>query len=392
MTGKNVKLNSWKRFLKTYNNKSTRKLYKNSLKKFFQFHYDETIDLEEVADQYLNSDRDFELDVIDFFNNINGEYSPKYIAVMRSAIRIFLEDNEIELPKRTWRRLAKSNPVYTIQEDRPPTRDELKKIFRFLPLHGKGIFLIMLSGGTRIGETLKIKPSDIDWNSEPLRIKLRGEYTKNKYPRDVFVSREAREVLEQWMESRDDYIKQRESKHYAKSSRRFNKQVFPMHRDTALVIWRNALRKAGLDDKDENTGVSILRPHTLRKYFRTHHGADVEVKEILMGHNGYLTKSYVRYTTDELREAYQKGMYGVEIFYDSKEINTLKDRIGELETQQTSMMAMVKTLFENNPNANVEMARFFVWYDEVFQRRLPDERRGITNDQLDAVYAEVLNR
>jgi integrase len=100
--------------------------------------------------------------------------------------------------------------------------------------------------------------------------------------------------------------------------------VFPFHKNTALNIWRRALVKEGLDDKCPNTGTVKLRPHTLRKYFRTYHGASVEVKEMLMGHRGYLTDQYVRYTVDDLRKAYKLGVSGVEIYGDSKQKELVK--------------------------------------------------------------------
>jgi hypothetical protein len=120
----------------------------------------------------------------------------------------------------------------------------------------------------------------------------------------------------------------------------------------------------------------------LRKYFRTYHGAPVEIKEVIMGHEGYLTGSYVRYTVEELREAYEKGMYGVEIFTDSQEMNTLKNSINQLEEQQKSLSSKVRGMFEENPNANFEMAKFFVWWNEVFSRRVDS---GITEKQLEHI-------
>ncbi len=136
------------RFLMNYPNKSTKRLYKQSLTKYFKYHYGEDCDLPSVVDQYFQSERDWELDLVNYYTEAIPLWSPKYLALQRAAIRLFLEEYEIIIPKRTWRRLAKQKPVYTIQEDRLPTKEELKQIFNHLPLNGKAVFFIMLSAGT----------------------------------------------------------------------------------------------------------------------------------------------------------------------------------------------------------------------------------------------------
>jgi integrase len=165
-----------------YPNKTTRRLYSESVRKFLEFLFGSGCNVKEEADRYVNSERDYELDVMHYFNDAINKWSPKYLGLQRAAIKLFLEEYDITIPRRTWRRIAKQKPIYTIQEDRLPTRDELRRIFRHLPLHGKALFFIMLSGGTRIGETRRLRLQDIDWDSDPLLIKLPGEITKNKYP------------------------------------------------------------------------------------------------------------------------------------------------------------------------------------------------------------------
>ena len=93
------------------------------MKKFFEFLFGKECNLQTEADLYVNSERDFELDVVHYFNDALRKWSPKYLALQRAVIGLFLEEYEIDVPKRTWRRLAKQKPVYTIQEDRLPTRD-----------------------------------------------------------------------------------------------------------------------------------------------------------------------------------------------------------------------------------------------------------------------------
>jgi hypothetical protein len=51
------------RFLMYYPNKSTKRLYRQSLEKYFQYYYGQNCNTHTVADEYIYSDKDFELDV-----------------------------------------------------------------------------------------------------------------------------------------------------------------------------------------------------------------------------------------------------------------------------------------------------------------------------------------
>jgi integrase len=385
-----IRQNVLNRFFSFYDKKNTIRLYKRAISLFLQNIYGDDCNVEKSADKYINSDRDNELDLANYVSFLNEKYSPKTVASYRHAVTAFLYDNDIQISKRVLKRIARQNKTYTITNDKPPAKEQIRKILRYLPLKGKALFLSMLSSGMRIVEALKIELEDIDWESVPLKIQLKGNYTKSRKPRIIFVSNEAKETILQWLDYREEYMEFASTKNFQPSKRKellYEKRLFPFSRPTASSMWRRALKKAGLSKRNKETGFFIHRPHTLRKYFRTYHGAPVEIKEVIMGHEGYLTGSYVRYAVEELREAYEKGMYGVEVFTDSLEMNTLKERIKQLEEQQKSLSSKVRGMFEEDPNANVEMAKFFVWWNEIFSRRVDT---SVNEEQLDNII-KILN-
>jgi len=85
-------------------------------------------------------------------------------------------------------------------------------------------------------------------------------------------------------------------------------RVFPFSDTNVYKMWIIALEKTGLYSKDRKTGRTQLRIHQLRKYFRSQLalGCPVDVVEVLMGHEGYLTDAYRRLPTKQLAEYYSK--------------------------------------------------------------------------------------
>ena len=86
-------------------------------------------------------------------------------------------------------------------------------------------------------------------------------------------------------------------------------RLFPFSMTVVLHLWHNALDRAGLNGKDRETQRLKYRIHGLRKFFRSQLATaiPVDIVEALMGHEGYLTGEYRRYTEEELGEYYLKG-------------------------------------------------------------------------------------
>ncbi len=96
-----------------------------------------------------------------------------------------------------------------------------------------------------------------------------------------------------------------------------------MTKSAVRIRWNKLLEHAGLDKRDRNTGYREIHLHTLRKYFRTHmaNTCSRDAVELLLGHAGYLTNSYVRITKEELAKEYKNSMHKLRgIFEIQKEL------------------------------------------------------------------------
>lgn len=121
-----------------------------------------------------------------------------------AAVRTLLLENGVELPALFWRRLRgrrKGSRVLLI--DKMPSNSELRRILTHMDVKGKALFLVLASSGMRIGEALKLRLGDLELDRELAKISIRGEYTKTGNPRIAFISREAKEALEEWLKLRE---------------------------------------------------------------------------------------------------------------------------------------------------------------------------------------------
>jgi integrase len=222
--------------------------------------------------------------------------------------------------------------------DRVPSNAELKMILNYVPLQGKALYLTLASSGMRIGETLKLKVSDLDLQERPSLAMVRGEYTKSGNSRRAYISSEAREAVEAWLKVRERYMNAAARRHYGKS-RGNDARVFPFSNNVAYEMWYNSMKKAGLYKEDPATGHSTLHPNVLRKFFRTRLGGviPVDVVEALMGHEGYLTEAYRRYSQEDLAEFYKKGEYTLAVFSNAGDLAKVRK---ELEESSRAMQDM----------------------------------------------------
>ena len=350
-----------KTFLSNYQNQNTKRNLRVSITNYFEAMYGEAKrkQLDNLAEKYFNENRDYEKDVEAFLNHLNGS-APLTIKLKISNVKTFLLENNVELPQKFWRKInrrIKGSRALTL--DRIPTSDELKKLLLHMPIQGKATFLTLESSGMRIGELLQSHIDDLYLNEEPARIQLRGEITKTGNPRHIFFSREAEEALTEWLKVREDYLKSAVGKSHLYDKDADDNRIFPFDSSTAYSIWGKALHKSGLNGKDKSTGREKIHPHTLRKFFRTRLGAagiPIDVVEALMGHEGYLTEVYRRYTLEDLRKFYLKGESALLVFTEAQEVTKLRQEVEERnKSLQTNFIKLsTKNLTLENKLARME--------------------------------------
>jgi integrase len=315
------------RFLDTFGSESTKTAYRWALRLFFDSVYARAAkesaeeDLDGLADRYFTEARNYKADMAKFLSTIKGR-PPKSVGLALSTVRTFMMENEVEIPDLFWRRLRRRRKgARALTIDRVPTNLQLRKILEHMPIQGRALFLVLSSSGMRIGETLKLEVADLQLDTDPARADIHGNDSKSGNSRIAFVSSEAKNATEEWLKVRKEYIEAAVLKsHLNKKSNRDNR-LFPFASSTASLIWRNALRKADLLEKDRSTDRLTFHPHVLRKFFRTRMGTVIpqDVVEALIGWEGQLRAVYRRFTAEQLGEFYKAGEASVLLFSNTEE-------------------------------------------------------------------------
>ena len=351
----------------------TRQTYEINLKQFFTWVHCSP------EDYLLKDKKEIQEDIKQYWLYIKKKYTPKYTRNSKlNSVRQYLIEYEIELPTVFWKRLRKPSDrgAMAATLDRSPTRYELRKIILEGKPIARALFLMAYSSGMRIGELLKITFDDIDLDYTPTKISIRAEYTKTGDPRTVFISDEATDALKKFLKERDQWIKTAESrlqklqahpnyKQKLDTTKLESNRIFPITRQTASQYWNTMLDRSNLDKQDPTTSIRVLHLHCLRKFFRTNMAKPLglDVTECLLGHRGYLTEAYRRYSIKDLADMYQDSQKVLSIYTEEttditevdkeiqelKNINQQKDQqIQELRNQMQMLMAKILSIDDQN--------------------------------------------
>jgi integrase len=321
-------------FIGIYPKLNTKKNYRSGIYTFLDYIYGsvragkvvkehERAKYEDVGARYLAEERDYLNDLIGFIGNMNGK-PPATIKIRVTAVKEWLNFHGVEFSQRELKtlrhRIPRAKGAWTVESEYDT--EVLKKILAHTDEKGSALLLTLASSGMRIGEALNIKLNDVDLTADPPEIIVRGEYTKSEETRVVFISKEAKAAVDEWLNVRDAYLRAalNKTKGFVKKvkvnpKKETDDRLFPFSDGVVRELWGRALTKAGLDGKDTSTGRLKYRVHGLRKFFRSQLALScpLDIVEALMGHEGYLTNAYRRYTRKQMGEYYLKAEHHVTV-------------------------------------------------------------------------------
>jgi len=323
-----------KHWLGEFSNKNTKRQYLSAMRLFKK-----NLEIEDLG-KYIKSEPDAATDIRRFI--VSMEDKPKKsLLTYTTILKVFYQDNGVVLDDNKWKKLRRRGfiPKHARAEtrDKKPTIQQLKKILNYMDVKGRSMVLFLLSSGARIGETLQLQHEDFNLEADPPRAFIRGEYTKGGVgQRTVYFSYEARDAIKDWVKIKAKTGKRDGSTHE-------DERVFSWGLFTARDMWNRAIAKVGIDFKDKKTGRRIYHLHSLRKFFRTKIGLDLDVTHALMGHVEYLDESYLRQDGEEIAEAYLEAMPNVSVYaVESSEIKDLVQENEDLRKRLEKMEIMIR--------------------------------------------------
>ena len=308
--------------------------YRCFLKKFLNLYVDGN-SLEEMVDKYFGVKRNWMEDLDHFFATIMDR-SPGFRVQAYTVLKTTFLYQNIDLPERFWKILRKRlGPRTQLVEDYIPSIGDLRKIVLNAPPLLKTIVLVLVSTGARVGEILKINLKDLDL--EHKKIILLPEYTKNRRKRTLFLTEEAANTLKIWLKMRERYLEKKSNKKFCKKYGAIDGgRVFPVHYNVVMYSWNRLLKKLGYKARRHEFTL-----HNIRKWFRTRLGPHIpiDIVEALMGHEGYLTKSYRKYSDMELEKYFREKCEPLlTIFEDLEEKIRLEKKLEEKDAEMREIL------------------------------------------------------
>jgi integrase len=193
------------KFIKTVTirNKNTARQYHLRLSLFAKFIEEKyKIDLDKFLLQLKNKKFD-PYDILNdycIFLQSNYNIGPITFRDKIITVKTFLEYNDIEISPRKFK-LKVRLPKTILKHKEAIDKEDIIKILNGCPdLRIKTYVMLLASTGLRATEALSIRLKDLDLESNFAKLNIRGEYTKTKVDRYVFLTREMVEQLKIWID------------------------------------------------------------------------------------------------------------------------------------------------------------------------------------------------
>lgn len=310
-------------YVAKYSNPSSGAGYKGAIESFLRCTYGlkkedrKNHDYEALLVQYLNDkNRKHSEDIKAFSVYLikNSKSKQSVRQVLTYAVK-FLKAQGVVILQDFVQDIKRETKGGSATIDETLTNEIICKILQGADVRNRAIFLVAASSGLRIGELLSLSMKDINLDSNPVRLIVRADKSKNKHARFTFITTEAKDAVQAWLKNKDSYLKQ-SAKHNqnliaagVKTApvKTDSDLLFPVTDSSVNAAWESCLIKAGLHAKGESKSFKF---HSLRKFFysRLSMALPEKLVQALVGHNGYLDGSYLRITPEYAACEYLKVM------------------------------------------------------------------------------------
>lgn len=231
-----------------------------------------------------------------------------------SYIKPFLRRNGIEVDDEQVKKCLEKTPKYLRKGVKS---EEIAKVVIHCEKMVKAIVMLQATSGMRISEILKLKKGDFE-RKDRWQINIKAENTKTREQRITYISEEASEYVEPFLEGKSE------------------EKVFDISKSGVVAHLSKAVKRAGLGRKYDHSGCLEITSHSFRAFFITQMGkAEGFFGHAMSGHAHYM-KEYDRYSPEEILEKYIEFEDNIKIF--NRENNIKDKKISELQKQVEDLL------------------------------------------------------
>jgi integrase len=315
-------------------NKSTAVKYNERLKKFEAFVSDNyNSGIEDVVKRITNG----KMDAYDVLSNYilylkeksNNSVSPITLKNSVITIKSFLEYSDIDISPRKFKLKVRLPKVVRRNKEALSKEDVVDILNACSDIRLKTYVMFLAAGGFRAVEALSVRIKDLDLESKPARVFVRGEYTKTKTVRNVFLTGEVTQQLSSWLAYKyrkrrmcykcqnDDQNNEKTITEYRIPNRKENDLVFAVYQNTRMPnpdgiyddiakSFAKTLDRMGKGEREDgNEGRRQITLHSFRRFVKTTISdlGYYDFSEYFIGHSG---STYWRKKDSEKAEIFSK--------------------------------------------------------------------------------------
>ena len=286
------------------------------------------------------------------------------------TVKTFLEYNDIEISPRKFK-LKVRFPKIVLRNKAAIDKEDIIKILNGCSnLRLKTYLMLLASTGMRATEALSIRLKDLDLESNPAKLIIRGQYTKKRVDRYVFLTREVVEQLKIWIDFK--YRTRRISNKDKKTGKSMSKYKTPEMNQNELtfsikqtsdpkpeVLYKNlvetfekTLDRIGMGEREDGNEIRReITLHSFRRFVKTTI-SDLgysDYSEWFIGHSG---STYWRKKDNEKAEIFKK----IEPYLTFLNILQLNRQGADLETKIEELQD-INHLLRNKQNEREEQIK-----------------------------------
>ena len=294
------------------------------------------------------------------------------------TVKTFLEYNDIELSPKKFKLKVRFPKTIFRHKEAIDKEDIIKILNGCSDLRLKTYVMLLASTGLRATEALSIRLKDLDIDSsssfKQAKVTIRGEYTKTKVDRYIFLTREVVEQIKIWIDYKyrkrricyykdntNKEIKEEERKkksitEYRTPEKNHNEFIFSLYQTdnnkprpeilygNLAPIFAKTLDRIGMGDREDGNEIRReITLHSFRRFVKTTI-SDLgysDYSEWFIGHSG---STYWRKKDNEKAEIFQK----IEPYLTFLNIQQLKRQGADLETKIEELKDINQALREKD--------------------------------------------
>lgn len=276
--------------------RNTIESYLNALKHLERFAFQNyQCDLDSLLVKIKEGSTDISVLLRDFVTYLSkSNHKPSSIKGCVAGVKGFFRHHGVKVHNDDLRQVVRMPKSVRISK-MPITKEILVRLLRNCNARLQVVILIAVSSGMRIGEIVQLRTSDFDFDSNPVKIRVRAEIAKGKQARETFLSAEASSALLDFLKKTYGWDRNNNQ----------DRLVFVKSNDTkpnvdsirSSLIYSLKSTCANIPDltKRNENGRRAIHFHAFREYFFSvmSNSSGISFAHALMGHRDYLDTYYV---------------------------------------------------------------------------------------------------